>query len=320
MKKRYSIGVDIGGTNTDIGLVDRQGNCIAKNSLKTSQYYDPQIFVNDLVAKIHTLLKQFDVLQLTGIGVGAPCANYYDGSIDYASNLNFKGRVFIREMIQKQLNFPVVITNDANAAAYGEMIYGGAKGMKHFIMITLGTGMGSGIVIDGKILHGYNGFAGELGHCVIIPEGRSCACGNKGCIERYVSHHGITQTCMELLHQNPSNELAQRSAGILNCKTIAEAANAGNPVAIETFNRTGYWLGIALANAVNFSAPEAIFLMGGPVRSGEILLKPLRESFEKHRLFLYNYPLPILVSSLKENDAAILGAAALTKVNDGNFS
>jgi len=214
-------------------------------------------------------------------------------------------------MLEAQLNVPVVVTNDANAAAYGEMIYGGAKGMKDVVMLTLGTGVGSGIIIDGKLLYGSDGFAGELGHTILIPFGRKCTCGNQGCLEMYASIRGITQTCLELLEQFPENELAKIPKEKIDPKVIAETAYSGNPVAIETYRKTGEWLGIALANAVVFSSPEAIFLTGGIMNAGELLLKPTRESFEKHKLFLYKKDIPILRSQLNENDAAILGAAAL---------
>jgi len=203
-----------------------------------------------------------------------------------------------------------VVTNDANAAVYGEVIYGGAKGMKDVVMFTLGTGVGGGIVIDGKLLYGSDGFAGELGHATLVPFGRKCNCGNVGCLEMYASIRGIIQTCAELLEQFPENELAKIPTETLTPKIIAEAAYNGNAVAIETYRKTGEWLGIALANAVAFSSPEAIFLMGGIVNAGKVLLKPTRESFAKHKLFIYKN-IPILTSQLDKNDVAVLGAAAL---------
>jgi glucokinase len=191
------------------------------------------------------------------------------------------------------------------------MIYGGAKGMKDVVMFTLGTGVGGAIIIDGKLLYGSDGFAGELGHAILVPFGRKCTCGKGGCLEMYASIRGIIQTCTELLKQFPENELAKIPRTALNPRIIAEAAHQGNPVAIETYRKTGEWLGIALSNAVVFSSPEAIFLTGGIVNAGEILLNPARESFEKHKLFVYKNDIPILLSQLNENDAAILGAAAL---------
>ena len=300
-----NIGIDIGGTNTDIGLVNDAGKIMARSHLKTASYFDAQLFVNDIVDAIKKIQTAHHVAAISGVGIGAPCGNFYEGTIDHAANLNFSGKIPIKEMLEAQLHIPVVLTNDANAAAYGEMIYGGAKGMKDIIMFTLGTGVGSGIIVNGRLLYGSNGFAGELGHAVLVPFGRKCNCGNEGCLEMYASIRGIIQTCTELLAQNPENELAK--IHLLTPRIIADAAYTGNAVAIETYRKTGEWLGIALANAVVFSAPEAIFLMGGIVKAGEILLKPARESFQKHKLF----DVPILVSQLNENDAAILGAAAL---------
>ena len=307
----FSIGIDIGGTNTDIGLVSPEGKVIARKHLHTAQYFDAQTFVNDMVVAIKELMLENHIVQIAGVGIGAPCGNYYEGVIDDAANLNFRGKTPLKKMLEAQLNVPVVVTNDANAAAYGEMIYGGAKGMKDVVMLTLGTGVGSGIIIDGKLLYGSDGFAGELGHTILIPFGRKCTCGNQGCLEMYASIRGITQTCLELLEQFPENELAKIPKEKIDPKVIAETAYSGNPVAIETYRKTGEWLGIALANAVVFSSPEAIFLTGGIMNAGELLLKPTRESFEKHKLFLYKKDIPILRSQLNENDAAILGAAAL---------
>ena len=308
---KYTIGIDIGGTNTDIGLVNAEGKIIARNNLKTAQYFDAQLYVNDIVAVINKLVKESNISEIVGVGIGAPCGNYYEGTIDDATNLNFRGKTPLKKMIEAQLHVPVVVTNDANAAVYGEMIYGGAKGMKDVIMFTLGTGVGSGIIIDGKLLYGSDGFAGELGHVILVPSGRKCPCGNSGCLEMYASIKGIIQNCTELLEQFPDNELAKIPKEALSPKKIAETAANGNAVAIEAYRKTGEWLGIALANAVSFSSPEAIFLMGGIVNAGEILLKPTRESFAKHKLFVYKNDIPILTSQLSENEVAILGAASL---------
>ena len=304
------IGIDIGGTNTDIGLVNDTGKVMARSRLKTASYFDAQLFVNDIVDAIKKMQIEHGIEVIAGVGIGAPCGNFYEGSIDNAANLNFRGKIPLKKMLEAQLHIPVVLTNDANAAAYGEMIYGGAKGMKDMVMFTLGTGVGSGIIVNGKLLYGSNGFAGELGHAILVPFGRKCNCGNEGCLEMYASIRGIIQTCAELLEQNPENELAKIPFD-LSPKIIADAACKGNAVAIETYRKTGEWLGIALANAVAFSAPEAIFLMGGIINAGEILLKPARESFQKHKLPVYKNEIPVLVSQLNENDAAILGAAAL---------
>ncbi|MCL2290734.1 MAG: ROK family protein [Bacteroidetes bacterium] len=307
----FSIGIDIGGTNTDIGLVNANGVVIARSNLRTAQYFDAQLFVNDMVDVVRKLMLENNIEKITGIGIGAPCGNFHEGTIEDAKNLNFRGKTPLKKMIEAQLHVPIIVTNDANAAVYGEMIYGGAKGMKDVVMFTLGTGVGGGIIIAGKLLYGSDGFAGELGHATLVPFGRKCTCGNAGCLEMYASIRGIMQTCVELLEQFSENELAKIPREALGLKIIADAAYNGNAVAIETYRKTGEWLGIALANAVAFSSPEAIFLMGGIVKAGEILLKPTRESFAKHKLFIYKNDISVLTSQLNENDAAILGAASL---------
>jgi len=311
----YSIGIDIGGTNTDIGLVRDDGRVMAKKNITTSKYYDADIYVSDMYDQIKLLMAQNGIDTIEGIGVAAPVGNYYTGCIENASNLNFKGITNLREMFGSYIDVPVVVSNDANAAAYGELIYGGARGMKHFIMFTLGTGVGSGIVVDGKLVLGKTGGAGELGHAILIPEGRQCGCGGKGCLETYTSSKGIRRTALELLEKTPNytGALSKVNPEELTSKMVGEAANYGDPLAIEVFEQTGYLLGIAMANAVTFSGPEAIFLMGGPVKAGEALLKPLRKSFEEHLCFIFKGSVDIRVSELPDNDAAILGAAALVK-------
>jgi len=305
------IGIDIGGTNTDIGLVSDSGVVVARKNLKTARYFDAQSLVNAMVEVIKRLMFDNNIATISGVGIGAPCGNYYDGTIDDAANLNFRGKTPLKTMMEAQLNVPVTVTNDANAALYGEMIFGGAKGMKDVVMFTLGTGVGGAIATDGKILYGSDGFAGELGHSILIPNGRKCTCGNHGCLEAYASIRGIIETCAELLQQYPDNELAAIPRAQLNPKIIADAAHRGNPVAIETYRRTGERLGIALSNAVVFSSPQAIFLTGGILKAGDLLLQPTKISFAKHKLFVYKNEIPILTSHLNENDAAILGAAAM---------
>ena len=311
----YSIGIDIGGTNTDIGLVRDDGRCMAKKNLPTNKYYDASVYVSDICDKIKDLIGENEVTAIDGIGIAAPAGNFYTGCIENATNLNFKGVIDLAAMFHDHLDVPVVVSNDANAAAYGELVYGGAKGMKHFVMFTLGTGVGSGIVVDGKLVHGKTGGAGELGHAILIPEGRPCGCGRKGCLETYTSATGIRRTALEMMEAIPDYDGALRKVDPkeLTSKMVGDAAKYGDPLAIKVFEKTGYWLGIALANAVAFSGPEAIFLMGGPVKAGEVLLKPTRESFKKHLCFVYDGSVDIRVSELPDNDAAILGAAALTK-------
>ncbi len=311
----YSIGIDIGGTNTDIGLVRDDGRCMAKKNLPTNKYYDASVYVSDICDKIKDLIGENEVTAIDGIGIAAPAGNFYTGCIENATNLNFKGVIDLAALFHDHLNVPVVVSNDANAAAYGELVYGGAKGMKHFVMFTLGTGVGSGIVVDGKLVHGKTGGAGELGHAILIPEGRPCGCGRKGCLETYTSATGIRRTALEMMEAIPDYDGTLRKVDPkeLTSKMVGDAAKYGDPLAIKVFEKTGYWLGIALANAVAFSGPEAIFLMGGPVKAGEVLLKPTRESFKKHLCFVYDGSVDIRVSELPDNDAAILGAAALTK-------
>ena len=311
----YSIGIDIGGTNTDIGLVSSEGRCVARKNLPTAKYYDADLYVADICKKIKEMMAEQQVDAIDGIGIAAPMGNYYTGCIDNATNLNFRGITDLNALVHKYMDVPVTVSNDANAAAYGELVYGGAKGMKNFITFTLGTGVGSGIVIDGKLLHGKTGNAGELGHAILIPSGRLCGCGRKGCLETYTSATGIRRTALEVLAAHPeyNGPLSKLTEEELTSKHVGDAANAGDPLALEIFEMTGNWLGIALANAVAFSSPEAIFLMGGPVKAGEVLLRPIRESFKKHLCFVYDNSVEIRVSELAGNDVAILGAAALTK-------
>ena len=314
----YSIGIDIGGTNTDIGLVRNDGLCLAKKNLPTNHYSDASLYVSDICKQIIALMAENKVEAIDGIGIAAPAGNFYTGCIENATNLNFKGIIDLPKLFHEHLQVPVVVSNDANAAAYGELVYGGAKGMKHFVMFTLGTGVGSGIVVDGKLVHGKTGGAGELGHAILIPEGRPCGCGRKGCMETYCSATAIRKTTLELLEASPNYDgpLAKVNPEELTSKMVGDAAKNGDPLALQVFEKTGYWLGIAMANAVAFSGPEAVFLMGGPVKAGEVLLKPARESFKKHLCFVYDGSVDVRVSELPDNDAAILGAAALTKAKD----
>lgn len=311
----YSIGIDIGGTNTDIGLVRDDGRVVARKNLPTGKYFDAAVYVADICTKIKELIAEQQVAAIDGIGIAAPMGNYYTGCIDNATNLNFKGVTDLNALFHQHMDVPVTVSNDANAAAYGELVYGGARGMKNFITFTLGTGVGSGIVIDGKLVHGKTGNAGELGHAILIPGGRMCGCKRQGCLETYTSATGIRRTAIEMLEQHPEYDgvLSKLSKDELTSKHVGDAAKAGDPLALQIFEMTGEWLGIALANAVAFSGPEAIFLMGGPVKAGEVLMEPVRRSFQKNLCFVYNGSVEVKVSELPDNDAAILGAAALTK-------
>ncbi len=318
---KYSIGVDMGGTNTDIGLVTENGNIIQRRNLPTNAYTELEPYVRDMMREVQGMMeeqrgKDGEAVELEGIGIGAPNGNFYTGCVDNAPNLTIKGVLDFGKEIRKYIPVPVVLSNDANAAAYGEYVYGGAKGMKHFIMFTLGTGVGSGIVVDGKLVHGSTGGAGELGHNILIPHGRKCSCGREGCLETYTSARGIVQTYLELRRENPDQErmLKEVADGEVTSKLIGEAAHQGDPVALKTWEKVGDWLGLAMANSVTFSAPEAIFLMGGPAQVGEPLLRPLRAAFDKYLLNIYQGSCQIRMSELKANEVAILGAAALIKM------
>lgn len=314
-----SVGIDIGGTNTAFGIVDENGLVLLKDSMKTATHGNAAQFLSDLASRIHRLLEQMEqdglVYRLVGIGMGAPNANHYTGSIENAPNLSFSGIVPIKDMMQQffPADLPIVVSKDANAAAYGELMYGGARGMKHFAMYTLGTGVGSGLVVDGKVVYGHDGFAGECGHTTIVPEGRKCGCGGCGHLETYCSASGMKRTAFELLSKDHASQsqLANYSLKALDSKIIAEAALMGDALAIEVFNKTGYWLGIGLANTVCHISPEAIFLFGGPTAAGDLLINPTRESLERHLLPNYRGKIQLLTSSLHPGDAAIIGAAAM---------
>lgn len=306
MSHNYSIGIDIGGTNTDMGLVRDDGTIIARSNIPTNIYTELAPYIHDIMECIDKLMKDNAVETIEGIGIGAPNGNFYTGCVDNAPNLTIKGVLNFEEEMHKYMNVPVVLSNDANAAAFGEMVYGGAKGMQHFIMFTLGTGVGSGIVVDGKLVHGSTGGAGELGHNILIPNGRQCSCGRQGCLETYTSARGIVQTYCELKGIPVSDAV--------NSKMIGDLANQGDPIALKTWEIVADQLGLAMANSVTFSAPEAIFLMGGPTKVGDPLLKPLQKAFDKYLLNIYEGSCQIRMSELKANEVAILGAAALIKM------
>ena len=312
---KYSIGVDMGGTNTDMGLVTENGNIIQRRNIPTNAYTEFEPYVRDMMREIDDMVKEQEIrdgeaVSLEGIGIGAPNGNFYTGCVDNAPNLTIKGVLDFSKEIKKYRDVPVVLSNDANAAAYGEYVYGGAKGMKHFIMFTLGTGVGSGIVVDGKLVHGSTGAAGELGHAILIQHGRKCSCGREGCLETYTSARGIVQTYKEL--KTESGEW--RDGEEVTSKMIGELAHQGDTVALKTWETVADQLGLAMANSVTFSAPEAIFLMGGPAQVGEPLLKPLRKAFDKYLLNIFAGSCQIRMSELRANEVAILGAAALIKM------
>ncbi|HOH54688.1 MAG TPA: ROK family protein [Paludibacteraceae bacterium] len=313
MEKPYVIGIDMGGTNTVFGIVDVRGNVISKSAIKTAVHDDVNLYVNDIY---HELMKLIDadggIDQIRGIGVGAPNGNYYSGTIEYAPNLPWKGVIPFAKLLSDKFGVPVALTNDANAAAIGEMTYGIARGMKDFIMITLGTGVGSGIVIDGKLVYGHDGFAGELGHTTAIRNGRLCGCGKNGCLEAYSSATGVARTAREILETtNQESILRNIPLSDITSKDVYDAAKEGDQVAIDIFNFTGKILGEAFADFVAFSSPEAIILFGGLSKAGEFILNPIVENMEKNLLKMWKGKIKILFSELKESDAAVLGASAL---------
>lgn len=317
---KAAIGVDIGGTNTVIGVVDKTGKVIAEKSIPTETHPDYSIYMNALSEAIKSLLSSVEAkLDIIGIGVGAPNGNYYNGTIEFAPNLNFDGIVPVVNFLKEKFDFPhIILTNDANAAAIGEMIYGGAKGMKNFIMITLGTGVGSGIVVNGEMVYGHDGFAGEIGHTIFDPNGRDCGCGRKGCLETYTSAPGIKRTVFELLSiMIEPSELRSIGFNELSAKRIDDAARNGDPVALEAFEYTGEVLGIKLADAVAHTSPEAIFLFGGLAQAGELIFEPVKRYMEENMLNIYKNKVKLLPSELPPGDAAVLGASALVWKESG---
>lgn len=308
------IGIDIGGTGTKFGIVDRDGNVLFSSEISTKKHATVESFINELYDALSELIERSGGNgRIKGIGVGAPNGNFYTGTIEYAPNLPWKGIIPLAELIEAKFKLPVTLTNDANAAAIGEMMYGAAKGMKDFIMITLGTGVGSGIVANGQLIYGHDGFAGELGHTIVIPDGRfHPGTGKKGSLESYASATGVRNTAIEILEKTTEPSILRDvPADKLDSKSVYEAAIQGDKVALEIFEFTGKILGLALANAIMFSSPEAIVLFGGLTKAGDLILKPTKEHMEANLIQVFQNKVKILVSHLKESDAAILGASAL---------
>lgn len=313
-RKPYVIGIDMGGTTTKFGIVDARGAVVSQGAIKTDEP-DIDQYLQDLKSGINVLVNAiggFD--EIKGIGAGCPNGNYYTGNIEFAPNLPWRGVVPFAKMLQDAFNVPAAITNDANAAAVGEMVYGAAKGMKNFIMITLGTGVGSGIVIDGKLVYGHDGFAGELGHVIMdrSGNGRLCGCGRHGCLETYASATGVARTAREILKKTDKPSLLRElKPDAITSKDVFDAATKGDKVAKDVFLQTGKILGEALADFIAFSAPEAIILFGGLTKAGDLIYKPILESMEKSVLPIWKDKVKLIFSELKESDAAILGASAL---------
>ncbi|MDZ7290936.1 MAG: ROK family protein [candidate division KSB1 bacterium] len=312
MKAQVTLGIDIGGTNTALGLVDAEGHCFHEESFSTLAQEPFSSFFSRLSGKIDALLQHFaHEYVLEGIGAAAPAGNYYRGTIDAPSNLKW-GTVDFVHLMKDRYKIPVAITNDANAAALGEMIYGEAKGMRDFIVITLGTGLGSGIVVNGNVIYGHDGLAGELGHTVIEPGGRQCYCGRYGCLETYVSSRGICRTVFELLAQRTEvSELRQISFNELTAVKIYECALRQDPLALAAFEYTGRILGRALADTVAYFSPEAIIIFGGLAKAGELLLAPTRRHFENNLLEVFKGKVKIIPSGVTQCNIAVLGASVL---------
>lgn len=308
------VGIDIGGTNSPFSILDETGYALAVNhNISTNEYDDVEKFVEAMHFEITRSMQQVaEPLNLCGIGIGAPNGNYYTGSIEFAPNLRWQGIIPLAELFKKYFEVPVYLTNDANAAAIGEMVFGGAKNMKDFIVITLGTGLGSGLVANGELVYGHDAFAGELGHTIVVRDGRHCKCGRQGCLETYVSATGIKRTAFEMM-ANLFNDSKLRSIPYndLTSEQISIAALQGDVVALESFEYTGKLLGEKLAEAVAYTSPEAIFLFGGLAKAGDLIFNPTRFHLEKNLLNIYKNKVKLLPSGLPNANAAVLGASAL---------
>lgn len=308
--------IDIGGTNTAIALVDQKGNVLAKTKLITSNYPQIKYFVEVVTKSINALHREHADFVFEAIGIGAPNGNFYSGTIEQAPNLPWNGIVHLRELFLAHFDVPVFITNDANAAALGEMRYGAAKGLKNFMVVTLGTGVGSGLVVNGKLLYGHDGFAGELGHFTVEKGDRLCNCGRRGCLETYASAGGIVQTALDQLSRVrlPSG-LRSIPKNQLSAKFVCQAAEQGDALALEMIDYTAEKLGFALANIVLITSPEAIVFFGGVAKAGDLLLKPTKKHMEQNLLNIFKNKVKLWQSQVPENHAALLGAAALAWEN-----
>jgi glucokinase len=314
-KEKTVVGIDIGGTNTMFGFVDRSGKILAEDMIITTHYDEPEVFVAALYEKMMvTAQKSGKDMEILGFGIGAPMGNINKGTIEYPADLPWKGIIPLADIFARHTSLPVIVTNDANAAAVGEMIYGGARGMKNFVVITLGTGLGSGFVVDGKLVYGHDGFAGEIGHTSIRPglSNRDCGCGRKGCLETYVSATGLKRTVLKIMADRlDDRELRKHSFDELDSKMIYEAARRGDPIALEAFEHTGAMLGFKLADVVAHTNPEAIFLFGGLALAKELIFEPAKRHMEQNLLYIYRDKVKLLPSELSTQNAAVLGASSL---------
>jgi len=315
ISQQYAIGIDIGGTNTKFGLVNHRGDISYHGAILTHKHESIEEFIEELYQALEPAISDSGGMDyIRGIGIGAPNGNIYKGTIEYAPNLRWKGIIPLADLIGKRFGLTARLTNDANAAAVGEMTYGSAKGMRDFIMITLGTGVGSGIVANGQLIYGHDGFAGELGHTIIIPDGRiHTGTGHKGSLEAYASATGVAKTAIEFLEERPKEASLLRNYAReeIDARIVYECATQGDVMAQEVYQFTGKVLGMAFANFVMFSSPEAIILFGGMSKAGDLILKPTREHMEKNLLPIFQNKVKIIFSELKEADAAILGASGL---------
>ena len=315
MEQNYVVGIDVGGQTSKIGVVDARGNILAQCVIRSDTYGNSaEAFVDALAQAVKGCIKEAGKEgEIRGIGVGAPNGNYYSGEIAYAPNLAWAAHIsvpFSKMLTEKMGGIPVTLTNDANAAAVGEMAYGAARGMKNFIMITLGTGVGGGIIIDGHLVYGHDGNAGELGHVTIKKDGRLCGCGKRGCLEAYCSATGVSRTAHEWLEVTDEPSLL-RNYEVISAKDVYDCAKQGDKMSKRIFDYTGRLLGEAIANFIPFSAPEAIVFFGGLARNKEFLLEPIQKAMNDNVMRLWKNKVKILFSALKESDAAILGASAL---------
>jgi len=316
------LGIDVGGTYTKLGLVDRSGKIYFEDEVPTTGYDTIEPFIETLHSHLMNNLGQLQSdFKIAGIGVGAPNGNYYTGCIEQAPNLAWKGIIEFSKLLEQQFQIPAVVTNDANAAALGEMLFGGAKGMKNFVMITLGTGLGSGLVVNGNVVYGSDGHAGELGHVRAVADGRQCGCGKRGCMEAYVSATGIKRSIFELLaEENAASDFRKIPFSKLKPKLITAMAEEGDPIAIKAFEKTGFLLGRCLADTVAHISPSKIFLFGGLAKAGKWIIDPAKKSMEEHLLSIYKNKIEIVPSALLKQNIAVLGAAALIwkKLDEGS--
>ncbi len=308
------IGIDIGGTFTKFGIIDREGKCLKESYINTNTHQSIDDYLVELVNAIEDKMKPVKGdISVKGVGIGAPNGNYYAGTIENAVNLNWKGIIPVVDKMKKYFpDIPIVLTNDVNAAAIGEMEFGGAKNMRNFIVIALGTGLGSGIVVNGQLVYGHDGFAGELGHVKVQRNGRDCGCGGKGCLEAYASATGLKRTVFQLLAERMiDSELKDIKFNDLTAKMISEAAHRGDAIALEAFEQTGKTLGRALADTVAHTSPEAIFLSGGVANAKDLITVPTKKYMEENLLPIFRDKVKILISQLPDMNVGLVGAAAL---------